>query len=128
MAKSYDELANRTMTRESRARAARRTRVMLVEMLLAEVRKRVGKSQIELARALGIKQPSLSKLESQDDMQISTLQRIIEALGGRVEIIAQFPTDAVLLGQFQKSNARSSRKAGKRSSRSIRELREVQLV
>jgi transcriptional regulator with XRE-family HTH domain len=128
MAKTFDELANRTMTRASRARAARRTRGILVEMLLAEVRKRAGKSQNELARALGIKQPSLSKLESQNDMQISTLQRIIEALGGRVEIIAQFPMDAVRLGQFRKSHPRSARKGGKRSSKSIRDMREVHLV
>src|SRR4051812_16533574 len=102
MAKSFDQLANRTMTPESRARAARRTQAILMELLLAEVRKFAGKSQSELAQILGIKQPSLSKLESQDDMQISTLKRIIEALGGRVEIIARFPKNAVRLRQFHK--------------------------
>jgi hypothetical protein len=55
MAKSFDQLANRTMTPESRARAARRTQAILVEMLLAEVRKLAGKSQSELANILGIK-------------------------------------------------------------------------
>lgn len=135
MAKSFDELANRAMSAGSRARAARRTRVILVEMLLAEVRKQAGKSQSELARMLGIKQPTLSKLEGQDDMQISTLKRIIEALGGKVEIIARFPKEAVRLGQFQKKSAKSSfrgvRKAAaaaKPSTKGIREVRELHLV
>ena len=60
----------------------------MAEMLLAEIRKAVGMTQEELASALGIRQPSLSKLEGQDDMQISTLRRLIEALGGTLEIIA----------------------------------------
>lgn len=129
MAKSFDELANRTMSAASRARAARRTRAILVEMLLAEVRKLAGKSQSELARILGIKQPTLSKLEGQEDMQISTLQRIIEALGGEVEIIARFPKTAVRLGQFEKKSTKSARKpAAKPTSKKMRDVQELQLV
>ena len=116
MAKSFDELANRTMTPQSRTRAAGRTRHILAVMLLAEVRAQSGKSQSELARALGIKQPSLSKLEHQDDMQISTLRRIIDALGGQVEIIARFPTNAVRLGQFRKKPAMRDRSDGDRKA------------
>jgi hypothetical protein len=47
-----------------------------------------------------IKQPSLSKLESQDDMRISTLKRIVEALGGEVHIIAEFPKGKMRIKQF----------------------------
>ena len=127
MAKSFEDLANRTMSAASRARATRRTRAILVEMLLAEVRKLAGKSQSELARILGIKQPTLSKLEGQEDMQISTLQRIIEALGGEVEIIARFPKASVRLRQFQK-NAVSKAVARTPSPKRIREVQELQLV
>ena len=74
-------------------------------MLLGEVRKLAGKSQRELAAALGIKQPSLSKLEGQGDMQISTLRRIVEALGGEVEVVARFPGGAVRLKQFEGGGA-----------------------
>jgi DNA-binding XRE family transcriptional regulator len=108
MAKTFDQLAGRTMSAASRARAARRTREILAELLLAEVRKLAGKSQSELAEPLGIKQPSLSKLENQDDMQISTLQRIVEALGGKVEIIARFPKTAVRIRQFASDSANSN--------------------
>ena len=100
MAKSFDQLVIRTTTKKTRARARRRTRELLAEMLLSEVRKRAGKSQRELAAALGIKQPSLSKLENQSDMQISTLSRIIAALGGKLEVIARFSNGAVKIEQF----------------------------
>jgi transcriptional regulator with XRE-family HTH domain len=77
---------------------------MMTEMLLAELRKSAGLSQEDLAAELGIKQPTLSRLESQDDMQISTLRRVIEALGGKLEIIAQLPSGDVRLSQFREAS------------------------
>jgi transcriptional regulator with XRE-family HTH domain len=116
MAKSFDELANRVMSAKARARAAKRARELLGELLLSEVRKLAGKTQGELARQLGIRQPSLSKLENQEDMQISTLQKIIGALGGEVRITALFPKGEVRIKQFDHGP-----KAAKRR-------REIQLV
>ena len=100
MAKSFDHLVKRTTSKSTRERAARRTRELLGELLLSEIRRLAGKSQRRLAAALGIKQPSLSKLENQDDMQVSTLRRIVEALGGELEVIARFPKGAVKIDQF----------------------------
>jgi predicted transcriptional regulator len=62
-----------------------------------------GKSQRELAKTLGIKQPSLSKLEKQSDMQISTLRRIVSALGGELEVVARFPKGAIKIRPFGQS-------------------------
>jgi len=100
MAKSFDELVKRTASKRTRQRGRQRARELLFEMLLSEVRKLAGKSQREVAEALGIRQPSVSKLESQSDMQISTLQRIIAALGGELDVIARFPKGAVRIEQF----------------------------
>jgi len=100
MAKSFDELVKRTTTKRTRAKAAKRTQELLGELLLSEVRKMAGKSQQEVADLLGIKQPSLSKLEKQKDMQISTLQKIVAALGGELEVLARFPKGAVRIDQF----------------------------
>ena len=100
MAKSFDSLVKRTTTKRTRQRAAARVQELLGEMLLSEVRQRAGMSQQELAEALGIKQPSLSKLEGQSDMQISTLQRIVSALGGELEVFARFPRGRVKMKQF----------------------------
>lgn len=89
------------MPPESLARAKARAKEMMADMLLAEVRKAVGLTQEELAESLGIKQPTLSRLESQGDMQISTLRRLIRALGGELEIIARLPGGVIRLTQFE---------------------------
>jgi transcriptional regulator with XRE-family HTH domain len=88
------------MQPERLARAKARAKDAMAEMLLAEIRRSVGLTQEELAESVGIKQPTLSRLESQDDMQISTLRRLIEALGGKLEIIAHLPGGDIRIGQF----------------------------
>jgi transcriptional regulator with XRE-family HTH domain len=88
------------MTQDARKRATLKAREMMAEMLISEIRKEVGFTQEQVAELLGIRQPSLSKLESQDDMQISTLRKIVNALGGELEIIAHMPTGDIRIRQF----------------------------
>lgn len=107
MAKSFDDLVKRTTTKATRKRAAERTQELLGELLLSEVRQLTGKSQKQVADVLGIKQPSLSKLEKQNDMQISTLRKIIHALGGELEVLARFPKGLIRIDPFGEAGARS---------------------
>jgi transcriptional regulator with XRE-family HTH domain len=109
MAKSFDDLVRHATTKRTRQRAAVRTRELLGELLLSEIRELAGKSQRQVADALGIKQPSLSKLEKQSDMQISTLRRIVTALGGELEVIARFPAGDVRIDPFTEPARRSDR-------------------
>jgi len=111
MAKSFDDLVKRTTTKKTQAKASRRAQELLGELLLSEVRQLAGKSQQEVAEALGMKQPSLSKLEKQSDMQISTLRKIVKALGGELEVLARFPKGTVKIDQFDASY-RGSRHQG----------------
>ena len=99
MARNFKTLEAK-MRPEARARAKARAKDMMAEMLLSEIRQAAGLTQAELAEALGIKQPSLSRLESQHDMQISTLERLIHALGGELEIVARLPTGTIRITQF----------------------------
>jgi DNA-binding XRE family transcriptional regulator len=100
MARNFKELEAK-MSPQRRARIEALARDTMAEMLLAEVRRHAGLTQVDLAATLGIKQPSLSKLESQDDMQISTLRRIVNALGGQLELIANMPGGVIKLSQFK---------------------------
>ncbi|MCC6579597.1 MAG: XRE family transcriptional regulator [Phycisphaeraceae bacterium] len=111
MAKSFDALAKKTMTAASRRRASRRANEILTELHLAELRQRLGTSQKEIARRLGIRQPTLSRLENQGDMQIASLRRIIEAMGGELEITARFPKGGVTLRPFSSTRQRATRHA-----------------
>jgi DNA-binding XRE family transcriptional regulator len=81
--------------------AQTRAKEVMAEMLLTEIRKEAGFTQDDLAKKMGMKQPSLSKLESQDDMQISTLKRLIKALGGQLELIVHMPSGDIRVGQFR---------------------------
>jgi transcriptional regulator with XRE-family HTH domain len=100
MARKFQELEAK-MPPESLARAKARAKEAMAEMLLSEIRKAVGLTQEQLAASLGIKQPTLSHLESQDDMQVSTLRRLIQALGGELEIIVHLPSGDIRLSQFR---------------------------
>jgi transcriptional regulator with XRE-family HTH domain len=99
MARNYKQLRSR-MSPEQLARSEMQAKEMMAEMLLAEIRKEIGLTQEDLAAEMNIKQPSLSKLESQDDMQISTLQRLIRALGGELELVAHMPGGDIRIRQF----------------------------
>jgi transcriptional regulator with XRE-family HTH domain len=103
MARNFKELEAK-MAPERVARAEMKAKEMMADMLLAEIRKQMGLTQKELAVALNIKQPTLSKIESQDDMHIGTLSRIIEALGGQLELIAHLPSGNVRLSQFRQKD------------------------
>ncbi len=83
MAKTFDHLVSRTMSKTSQKRVAERTKVLLPNMLLSELRKATGYSQKTLTTKLKMTQPSLSKLENARDMQVTTLQKLVSVLGAR---------------------------------------------
>jgi predicted XRE-type DNA-binding protein len=58
---------------------------------LRELRQIAGKAQLEIAEALNIKQPSVSKIEKQADMYLSTLRSYVEAVGGQLELVVKLP-------------------------------------
>ena len=100
MAKNFEKL-KKQMKPENLLKAKKKSKEMMTEMLLAEIRRGAGFTQEDLAETMGVKQPSLSKLESQADMQISALQRLVKALGGQLEMIAHMPGGDIRLSQFK---------------------------
>lgn len=69
-------------------------------MGLPELRSQRRLSQEAVGQLLGMKQASVSKLERQTDMYVSSLRRLVQALGGDMKIVASFPDGDVLLDQF----------------------------
>ena len=59
---------------------------------LRELRQIAGKAQEDVATALNIKQPSVSKIENQADMYLSTLRSYVEAVGGKLELTVTLPS------------------------------------
>ena len=58
---------------------------------LAELRQYRGISQAELAERAGVGQANISRIEGRDDLKISTLVKVVEAMGGSLSIRARFP-------------------------------------
>jgi predicted transcriptional regulator len=58
---------------------------------LAEMRKSRKISQAKLADVLGVKQMQVSRLERRKDPRLSTMERTVAAMGGRLMLIATFP-------------------------------------
>lgn len=75
-----------------RKKIVRRTEALITEeMTLRELRKVREITQTELAAKLGVKQEQVSRAEQRRDAHISTLKRTIEAMGGELVVMAQFP-------------------------------------
>jgi transcriptional regulator with XRE-family HTH domain len=53
---------------------------------LSDVRRVLGKTQVEVAEAIGKEQGEVSRLEQREDTHLSTLRRYAEALGARLEV------------------------------------------
>lgn len=79
-------------------RAGRRVEAELLEMSLADLRRELGVSQVELASAADMALSQISALENRDDHLVSTLRRCIRALGGELEVIAVVGEKRIKLG------------------------------
>lgn len=100
MAKKYKQLRNK-MSAPRRKRNEQGARSMIAEIALQELRRSLNLTQEGIARILNIKQASVSKLENQGDMYISTLSQFITALGGSLKLVATFPDKEVIIDQFK---------------------------
>jgi transcriptional regulator with XRE-family HTH domain len=67
---------------------------------LAEVRKAQGVSQKGIAEAMGVSQPRISKIERGDiaSSELGTLRSYVEALGGRLRVVADFGDEQFIVG------------------------------
>lgn len=85
-----DKLAQLPHERRERIEA-HASELIAEEMSLRELRRALGRTQVKVAKDLGIGQEAVSRLESRADMLISTLDRYIKEAGGELELVARFP-------------------------------------
>lgn len=72
---------------------------------LRQMRKARALTQASIARRLNVNQAAISQMESRSDMYLSTLRAYIEALGGTLDIRAQFPEGEIVLNELTDLNA-----------------------
>ena len=83
---------------DKRAKEIRANVEREIEQLnLRDVRKLAGKTQAQVAKAAAVAQGELSRIERRQDHRVSTLRKYVEALGGELQIVAQFGNRSVRL-------------------------------
>lgn len=83
---------------ERRHRVEQRAAMLVAEeMTLRQLRQAVRHTQVDVAQRLGINQENVSRLEQRDDLLLSSLNRYIAALGGKLSLVAEFPDSPPIL-------------------------------
>ena len=70
---------------------ARAKQLIAEEMTLRELRKAHNLTQERLAKVLKIGQEQVSRLEQRSDLLFSTLRGYVEAMGGKLVLVVEFP-------------------------------------
>jgi transcriptional regulator with XRE-family HTH domain len=70
---------------------ARAAQLIAEEMTLRQLRHARKLTQQKIARSLHIGQEGVSKLEKRSDLLISTLRGYVQAMGGNLSLVAEFP-------------------------------------
>ena len=70
---------------------ARAAQLISEEMTLQELRRARKITQVRMAKELGINQNGVSRIEKRSDLLLSTLRKAVEAMGGNLSLVAQFP-------------------------------------
>ncbi len=97
--KPFSDLT-KDFTPARRRRIENLKRQLLAEMPLHELRRARALTQRDLAEALRVNQPAISKLEQRADVYVSSLRSYIEAAGGKLKIVAEFPEGEVTITNF----------------------------
>jgi len=98
--KNLDRIRKQLNPARRKKIAKRAAALISEERTLQELRHAHKLTQKRMAEVLGIGQDSVSRLEQRSDLLISTLRGYVEAMGGRLSLVAEFPNQdpAVLAG------------------------------
>ena len=94
-----------------------------VRLTLRGLREAAGKTQVDIRESSRMDQADISRLEGRsnfDDCQVSTLQRYVAALGGRLDLVAVFGDKKIVLAGIETSDSPANRalqRAGRRPAR-----------
>jgi DNA-binding XRE family transcriptional regulator len=91
MARTLDEVIAGLPAGQRQDIAAKAAQLIEDEMTLRDLRKAHELTQTRMAEALRISQDGVSRIEKRSDFLLSTLRSYVEAMGGQLRLIAEFP-------------------------------------
>jgi len=126
MAVLHDEVMAR-LSPERRALIEARAQELIEEvMTLRDLRTAQQLTQERVAAILGVEQDSVSRMERRADMLLSTMSGYVEAMGGKLRLIAEFPNRkpyTVKLGDLSEKQARTRRRG--RRAQALEEAKSI---
>ena len=89
--KTLDTIMKELPPARRRKIQTRANELLAEEMTRQELRRARKLTQVRIAKNLGMTQDGVSRLEKRTDILLSTLRGYVEALGGSLSLIAEFP-------------------------------------
>jgi DNA-binding XRE family transcriptional regulator len=98
MPRNVNDIIEKMTPSQRKKVETRAAQLIAEEMTLQELRRARRITQQKVAKSLHIGQEGVSKIEKRTDLLISTLRKTVEAMGGRLSLVAEFPDrDPVVL-------------------------------
>ncbi len=94
MTRSLDDFMQTFTPAEQAGIKARGAELIAQELTLRSLRQAHDLTQERMAALLGVKQENVSRLERRTDLLLSTMASYIEAMGGKLKLVAEFPGQA----------------------------------
>src|SRR5437899_10256918 len=119
MPRNVNDIIRRLGPAQRRRVENRADQLIAEEMTLQQLRQACKLTQQKVAKSLRIGQEGVSKIEKRSDLLISTLRDYVEAMGGQLSLVVEFPDrePIVLSGITQVAqDSKSDRKHGHATS------------
>ncbi len=92
--KTLEEIIENNFSPSEQADIRLEAKEKIAAVRLQQLRKAQQKTQKEIAQAMGVSQSALSELERRPNITVRAMQRYVEALGGKLQIKAEFPNNS----------------------------------
>lgn len=118
MARTLDEVIGGLPADQQQEIAAQAALLIADELTLRDLRKAHELTQTRMAEALHISQDGVSRIEKRSDFLLSTLRSYIEAMGGKLRLVAEFPDrqPVVISGLDSLNSDEKGSRRGKKSA------------
>jgi len=102
MAKSLTQKLSQLPQERQQKIHARAADLIVEEMSLRDLRLARQVTQEKMAELLQIRQGSVSRLEKRSDLHLSTLRNVVQAMGGELRLVVEFPDrPPIMISGFQ---------------------------
>jgi hypothetical protein len=91
MSRNVNDIIRKLAPAQRKRVEARAAQLIAEEMTLRQLRQACRLTQQKVARSLRIGQEGVSKIERRSDLLISTLRDYVQAMGGQLSLVVEFP-------------------------------------